>query len=129
MNITKRKLTLNVDTATEIVQCVAGCHIDLNALETGALLNPLHPGFRLRCVLLGRDPGPDEVIFTYPVVKTMNLVENILGQNHVFTADVSVSILDEDTTGNDEICARFTLVDLSNGQSVVRISNRVDMVF
>lgn len=129
MNITKRKLTLNVNAAEQTVRCISGCHIDLNALETAALLNPFHPGFQLRCVLLGCDPGADPVVFTYPIVKKMNVVENITGQNHVFTHDVSTAILDEDTTGNDEIRARFTLVDLSNGQSVVRTSNRVDMAF
>jgi hypothetical protein len=129
MKITKRKLTLNVNAIADNATCVAGCHIDLNLAETAALLNPFHAGFRLSCVLLGCDPGPDKVIFTYPVVKTMNLIENITGQNHVFTADVGISILDEDTTGADEIRARFTLLDLSNGQSVVKTSNRVDGVF
>ena len=46
-----------------------------------------------------------------------------------FRQEVSTEILNEDVNGSDEIIARFTLVDNSNGRSVSRRSNQVTMTF
>ena len=131
MRILNRNLTLVVDTATDTVNCVAGCTVELNAFETASLLVPGTPGFRLRCVLLGCDqsPNPDDTIFTYPRTKNFTNITEILNVNQVFEADVSPDVLNEDTNGADEIRAQFTLINRSNGQSVVKRSNRVVMDF
>ncbi|VVN23251.1 hypothetical protein PS639_04402 [Pseudomonas fluorescens] len=127
-DITNRALTLNQNAATALIECIAGCTVELNALETGALLNPLHPGFRLRCVLVGDDPGPtDPVIFTYPRSMTFRNIVNMLNVNQVFTEILGADLLNEDVNGLDEIRAIFTLTDLSNGQSVIRRSPRVQI--
>lgn len=128
MNIINRNLTINVDTARRNAECIAGCRIELNPFEIGALANPFHPGFTLRCILLGIDPGPDPVIFNYPRVKVFNNITGIISIDQVFTEVLSLEILNEDTTGADEIRAQFTLVDNSNGQSVIRRSNLIQLV-
>jgi hypothetical protein len=128
MNIINRNLTINVDNARRIAECIAGCRIELNPFEIGALANPFHPGFTLRCVLLGIDPGPDTVIFSYPRVKTFNNITDIISVDQVFTDVLSFNILNEDANGADEIRAQFTLVDNSNGQREIRRSNLVQLV-
>jgi len=127
VKIVKRKLTLVQNTAAHTVKCTAGCQVELNPLEAASLLNPLHPGFRLRCVLIGIDPGTDPVIFTYAKSKNFKSITDLAGLNQVFEDDLSTDILNEDPNGTDEIRARFTLIDLSNGQSVTKTTNLVEM--
>ena len=124
MRILNRKLTLVEDPATGIVNCLAGCTVELNALETASLLNPFHPGFRLSCVLLGIDPGPDTTLFHFED-RIFNNIVQIAGLNQVFEKNLGKVVLNEDVSGPDEIRAQFTLSDRSNGQSVVRRSNVV----
>lgn len=129
MKITNKNLTLTEDTGTDTVNCVAGCRVELDPFETASLALPNTPGFRLRCVLLGIDVGPDDTVFSYPRSKTFTRVVDILDVNQVFDADVSTDILNEDANGADEIRAEFTLINRSTGQSVVRRSNAVQMNF
>jgi hypothetical protein len=125
MNIVNRVLTLNQNVANGTVECIAGCRVELNAFEIAGLAMPGNPGFTLRCVLVGEDPGPDPVIFTYPFSRTFKDVLAILDADDIFRQDVSVDILDEDAGGVDEIRAMFTLVNNSNGQTVRRRSPKV----
>src|SRR5688500_14091482 len=124
MRILNRTLTLVEDPATENVNCLAGCRVELNGLETASLLNPFHPGFRLSCVLVGIDPGPDDTLFNYGD-RFFHSIEQILGLDQVFEESLSRVVLNEDISGVDEIRAEFTLSDRSNAQSVVRRSNLV----
>lgn len=128
MRILSRTLTLTDIPARQSVRCLAGCRVELNGLETASLLNPLHPGFRLSCVLLGIDPGPDTTLLNYGD-RFFNNIAQILGLNQAFDIEVGKSLLDEDVSGLDEIRAEFTLSDRSNGQSVVRRSNVVQRQF
>src|SRR6185436_8348917 len=112
MRILNRVLTLTENPATGNVNCVAGCKVELNALETASLLNPFHPGFRLSCVLLGIDVGPDTTLFNYGDRFFHNIVQ-ILGLNQVFEVNLSKVVLNEDVAGLDEIAAEFTLRDNS----------------
>lgn len=128
MRILNRKLTLVENPAIASVKCSAGCLVELNALETASLLNPFHPGFRLSCVLLGIDPGPDTTLFNYGDRNFNNIVQ-ILGLNQAFDITLPKVVLNEDVNGLDEIRAEFTLIDRSNNQSVVRRSNVVQVNF
>lgn len=130
MNIVNRVLTLNQNVANGTVDCIAGCRVELTAFELAGLTIPGNPGFTLRCVLEADDPGTasDEVLFTFPFSRTFNNPLNILDADDIFTSTVSVDILDEDANGADEIRARFTLVNNSTGQRVIRRSPRVTIV-
>jgi hypothetical protein len=128
MNIVNRVLTLNQLTDTRTVECIAGCRVELTALEIAGLANPFNRGFTLRCVLLAGDPGPDPVIFTFPLVRTFRNVADILDADDLFREELSEELLDEDARGADEIKAMFTLVNNDNGQSVRRRSPRVTIV-
>jgi hypothetical protein len=128
MRILNRSLTMVEDPATGNVNCLSGCKVELNALETASLANPFHPGFRLSCVLVGVDPGPNATLFNYGD-RFFHGIEQIFGLNQVFEQSLSRVVLNEDISGVDEIRAEFTLSDRSNGQSVVRRSNIVDRNF
>ena len=125
MNIANRNLTLVEDTATGMVNCIAGCRVDLNVGETASLAVPFNQGFRLRCHLIGDDPEEDDLLFTYPKSKKFDNLLEILNVNQVFEADISSDMLNEDPNSIDEIQARFTLINLSTGESVVKRSNKV----
>jgi hypothetical protein len=114
--------------ATGNVNCLAGCRVELNGLETASLLNPFHPGFRLSCVLVGVDVGPDDTLFNYGD-RFFHNIGQIVGLNQVFEESLSEVVLNEDVSGVDEIRAEFTLIDRSNGQRVVRRSNVVERNF
>ena len=129
MNIINRNLTIVQNPANKTAKCTAGCTVTLDAFETASLLIPGFPGFRLSCVLLGIDPGPDDTLFIYPRSKKFTNILDITGVNQVFEDDLSFSILNEDANGADEIRAEFTLINLSTGQSRVRRSNQVQMNF
>ena len=124
MRILNRTLTITDIPAKKTVRCLAGCKVELNTLETASLLNPFHPGFRLSCVLLGIDIGPDDTLFNYGDRFFHNIAQ-IAGLNQAFDVELAKAVLDEDVSGVDEIRAEFTLSDRSNGQSVVRRSNVV----
>ena len=124
----KQNSTLTDNPAKQTVLCVAGCTVELNALETASLLNPLHPGFRLSCVLVGVDVGPDTTLFNYGDRFFHNIVQ-IAGLNQAYEVELSRVVLNEDVNGVDEIAAEFTLSDRSNGQRVVRRSNVVQRNF
>jgi hypothetical protein len=128
MRILNKTLTFVEDPATSNVRCLAGCRVELNGLETTSLLNPFHPGFRLSCVLVGIDPGPDATLFNYGD-RFFHSIEQILGLDQVFEQSLSKVVLNEDVSGVDEVRAEFTLSDRSNGQSVVRRSNVVERNF
>ena len=128
MRIVNRVLTLNQNVANGLVECIAGCRVDLDAFEIAGLAIPGNPGFTLRCVLEGVDRGPDAVLFTFPRRRTFTTALDILNADHVFTEQVSEDILNEDTTGADEIRSVFTLVNNSTGRSVVRRNATVTIV-
>lgn len=100
----------------------------LNAFEILGLGVPGNLGFTLKCVLRAVDPGPDAVIFTFPFVRTFNNPLDILDAEDIFTSNVSEEILDEDANRPDEIRARFTLMNNSNGQRVTRETAIVQIV-
>lgn len=125
MIIKNRNLTINQNVAEDTATCIAACTIEFNPLELGALANPFHPGFRLTCVLEADDPGTNSVIFTYPRVKTFRGLIEVFQLDQVFEAELSLDLLNEDVRGSDEIKARFTIVDRSNGRSVIRKSSKV----
>ncbi len=130
VNITNRVLTLNQNVANGTVDCVAGCRVILTPFELAALAIPGNPGFTLRCVLIADDPGElsDEVLFTFPLSRTFNNPLNLINADNVFTSTVSIDLLNEDTNGADEIRARFTLINNSTGQRVIRRSRQVQIV-
>lgn len=128
MNIVNRVLTLNQNVANQTVECIAGCRVELDALEIAGLAIPGNRGFRLRCVLEGVDVGDDRVLYTFPRSMTFTSAADLLNADHVFTEVISQDILDEDVNDTDEIRAVFTLVNLSTGQSRIRRSPRVDIV-
>jgi len=128
VRIVNRVLTLNRNVANGTVDCIAGCRVELNAFELLGLGVPGNPGFTLKCVLRAQDPGPDAILFTFPFVRTFNNPLNILDADDIFTSTVSEEILNEDTNGADEIRARFTLVNNSNGQSLIKESPMVQIV-
>ena|SRR6266496_4724077 len=128
MRILNRTLTLTDNPAKQTVLCAAGCTVELNALETASLLNPLHPGFRLSCVLVGVDVGPDTSLFNYGDRFFHNIVQ-IAGLNQAYEVELSRVVLNEDVTGLDEIAAEFTLSDRSNNHRVIRRSNVVQRNF
>ena len=125
MRILNRQLTLTEDAAKSTVECRARCTVELNALETAALANPFHPGFRLRCVLQAVDPGVTTTIFTYPRSIRIQGIGGVLNLTPQFVETIGADLLNEDANGNDEIRARFTLVDLSNSASVIGNSQAV----
>lgn len=130
MKITNRNLTLVQNTGTDTVNCLAGCRVELNAFEAASLLVPGTPGFRLRCVLVGNDPGPaDSTVFTYPRTMRFTNIVDLLNVNQVFEDDVSDDMLDEDAPDVGEIQAEFTLINLSTGQRRVSRSNQVAVNF
>jgi hypothetical protein len=61
-------------------------------------------------------------------VRTFTNPLNILDADDIFTSTVSEEILNEDANGADEIRARFTLVNNSNGQSLTKESPMVQIV-
>jgi hypothetical protein len=128
VRILNRTLTITDIPERNAVRCLAGCTVELNALETASLLNPLHPGFRLSCVLVGIDVGPDATLVNYGDRFFNNIVQ-IAGLNQAFEIELGRAALNEDVSGVDEIRAEFTLSDRSNGQSVVRRSNIVERNF
>ena len=130
MNIINRALTLNQNVANQTIECIAGCRVTLTLEELAGLANPFNPGFTLSCVLLAGDPGPDPVIFTFPLVqnRVFRTPADITFPDHVFRATVGVGILNEDTSGADEIKARFTFVNNANGAAMTRRSPRITIV-
>ena len=128
MRIKNRKLTIVDDPATGMASCAAACDVELNALETAALANPFHPGFKLRCRLEALDPDASATVFTYPEVKTLNLVAAII-PTQIFNANLSTELLDEDVSTTDDIRASFTLIDKSNNVSVTKVSNTIHRSF
>jgi hypothetical protein len=130
MDIVNRKLTLTPNTAQDTVECVATCTVELNALETAALGNLMHPGFRLRCVLQGMDGRrltTATPIFTYPRSIRIQGPGGLLNLSCVFKETLSTDLLNEDTNGQDEIRANFTLQDRSNFASVTRHTGNVSI--
>jgi hypothetical protein len=128
MRILNRTLTLTDVPQRQMVHCLAGCRVELNALETASLLNPFHPGFRLQCVLLGIDVGPDTSLWNFGD-RNFNDIAQIAGLNQTFEEEFSKVMLNEDVSGVDEIAVEFTLSDRSNGLSVIRRSNVVQRNF
>jgi hypothetical protein len=128
MRILNRTLTLTDVPQRQTVRCHAGCRVELNALETASLLNPFHPGFRLECVLLGIDVGPDTSIWNFGD-RNFNDIAQIAGLNQTFEEEFSKVMLNEDVSGVDEIAVEFTLTDRSNNQRVIRRSNVVQRNF
>lgn len=130
MNIVNRSLTLNQNVANSTVECIAGCTVELTAFELAGLAVPFNPGFTLSCVLEANDPGSDsdEVRFTFPFPVTFNNPLKILDSDDIFRDTVGEAILNEDVRGADEIRARFTLVNNSTGQRVIRRSPSVTIV-
>ena len=128
MRILNRTLTITDIPAKQNVRCLAGCKVELNALETASLLNPFHPGFRLTCVLLGIDVGPDPTLWNFGDRLFHNITQ-IAGLNLAFEVEFGKVMLNEDVSGVDEIAAEFTLSDKSNGLSVVRRSPVVQRNF
>lgn len=129
MNIVNRSLTLNQNVGNSTVECIAGCTVELTTWELAALAVP-NAGYTLTCVLEANDPGrsSDEVRFTFPFPATFNNPLKILDADDIFRDTVGVAILNEDVNGSDEIRARFTLVNNSTGQSVIRRSPSVSIV-
>lgn len=130
MNIVNRSLTLNQNVGNSTVECIAGCTVELTPWELLGLGAPGNPGYTLRCVLEANDPGSDsdEVRFTFPFPASFNNPLKILDADDIFRDTVGVAILNEDVNGADEIRARFTLVNNSTGQSVIRRSPSVTIV-
>ena len=130
MNIVNRNLTLNQNVANSTVECIAGCTIELSAFELAGLAVPFNPGYTLRCVLEAQDPGSnsDEVRFTFPFPASFNTPLKILDSDDIFRDTVGVAVLNEDVNGADEIRARFTLVNNSTGQRVIRRSSTQTIV-
>lgn len=127
MRIVNRVLTLNPIVANGLVECIAGCRVELDAFEIAGLAIPGNPGFRLSCFLEAVDRGPDRPIYTYPRSKTYFTVADLLNFDHVFTEELSEDRLDEDN-GEDDIRAVFTLVNNSTGRSVIRKSPTVHIL-
>ncbi len=125
MKISNAQLTLTENVAPATVECLARCSIELNALETAALANPFHPGFRVRCVLRAVDSNVTTAIFTYPRAIFIAGPGGLLNLSPQFSENLGADLLNEDLQGADEIRARFTLVDLSNGASISRNSPTV----
>lgn len=130
MVITNMSLTVVEDPATGTANCVAGCSVGLNPLEIASLEVPVHPGFRLSCVILGIDQGIDRTLFNYPRTVSFNDATDLLRLNQAFQATLSLAMLDEDPgAAADELRAEFTITDLSNGQSVIERSNLIERFF
>lgn len=127
MEIKNRQLTINQQLAENNAECIARCTVELNALETLSLANPWHPGFRLSCVLEAEDPGPNPVLYTYPRRKTFRGVIDVTQMEQMFEVVIDLDILNEDIGGPDEVRAKFTLEDRSNGRSVTRRSPVVNL--
>jgi len=128
MRIKNRKLTIIDNSSTGVASCAAACDVELNALETAALANPFHPGFKLFCRLEAVDPDGSGTVFTYPDVKTLNLLSPVI-PTQTFNASISTELLDEDAGGTDEIRAAFTLIDKSNNASVTKKSDIIKRAF
>jgi hypothetical protein len=130
MNIVNRALTLNQNVGNDVIECIAGCTVELTAFEVAGLAVPLNPGYTLSCVLEANDPGSDsdEVRFTFPLPVTFDNPLKILDSDDIFRATVGTQILNEDANGADEIRARFTLVNNSTGRRVIRRSASVTIV-
>jgi len=127
MNIINRRLTLNEDPATNAVECIAACKVELDALEVASFA--LGNSFTLRCVIRANDPGQDsdEVLFAYPRTKTFTNPVDLLDVDQVFTATVGRDLLDEDPSGSDEVRARFRLTNNSTGRTRQRLSPIVQL--
>lgn len=126
MNIINRTLTLNENTTTDTVECIAACKVELTALEVASFA--LGNSFTLRCVIRANDPGQgsDEVRFTFPRTKTFTALVDLLDVDQVFRAEVSRDLLDEDP-GSDELRARFRLTNNQTGQTRQRLSPIVQL--
>ncbi len=127
MRIVNRVLTLNPNVANGLVECIAGCRVELDAFEIAGLAIPGNPGFRLTCFLEAVDRGPDRPLFTYPRSKTFFSALDLLNADQVFTEMLSEDRLDEDS-GEDDIRAVFTLVNRSTGRSLIRRSPIVQIL-
>jgi hypothetical protein len=77
---------------------------------------------------LGIDPGPDATLWNFGD-RNFNNIAQIAGLNQAYQDTFAKAMLNEDVSGLDEIRAQFTLLDRSNGQSVIRRSNVVQANF
>src|SRR5215213_1079257 len=124
MNIVNRTLTLNPLTGNGTYECIAGCKVELNMGDVAQFALPNFRGYTLTCYLEGVDvpPNPHDHLHTFVPEKNWRNVGDLIDMDHVFRAELSRQVLNEDAGSNDEIRAVFVLTNNSTGEPVTKRS-------
>ena len=130
--ITNATLTLTHDHRKRTVQAVAKCNVNFTALELCQMKNCSGSRlFKLKCQLWGSDSGltgADDFLYTYINVYYFPDPTPTATEIRTFDVVLGEGVLDEDW-GEDEVYARFRLVNLSSLVEITKKSNTVSHSF
>jgi len=130
--ITNAVLSLAHDHRKKTVQAVAKCDVNFTALELCQMKTCKEARlFKLKCQLWGADSGltgGDDFLFTYSTVFYFPDPSPTGTESRVFDVLLGEGVLDEDW-GEDEVYARFRLVNLSSLVEIQKKSNTVSHRF
>lgn len=125
-------LSLTHDQTKRTVRAVAKCTVKFTDLELCEMKTcQVANMFKLKCKLRGADSGltgADDQLFTYPSSVFFPDADPTSAEHRTFDVVVGEGVLDEDW-GQDEVYARFQLVNLYTLVAVSKDSNVVSHSF
>jgi hypothetical protein len=130
--ITNATLNLTHDHRKKTVHAVAKCTVNFTALELCQMKHCSEAKlFKLKCQLWGADSGltgADDFLYTYSSVFYFPDPTPAGSENRTFDVVLGEGVLDEDW-GEDEVFAKFRLVNLSSLVEIRKNSNTVSHHF
>jgi hypothetical protein len=131
-SITNATLNLTHDHRKKTVHAVAKCTVNFTTLELCQMKHCSEAKlFKLKCQLWGADSGltgADDFLFTYSNVFYFPDPTPTASENRTFDVVLGEGVLDEDW-GEDEVFAKFRLVNLSSLVEIRKNSNTVSHHF
>ena len=131
-SITNATLNLTHDHRKKTVQAVAKCTVKFTTLELCQMKHCSEAKlFKLKCQLWGADSGltgADDFLFTYSNVFYFPDPTPAASESRTFDVLLGEGVLDEDW-GEDEVFAKFRLVNLSSLVEIRKNSNTVSHHF
>ena len=125
-------LSLSHDHTKKTVRAVAKCTVKFSELELCEMKTcNIANMFKLKCKLRGKDSGltgSDDQLFTYPSATFFPDADPTSAEHRTFDVLLGEGVLDEDW-GQDEVYARFQLVNLYTLVSISKDSNVVSHSF
>lgn len=130
--ITNATLSLTHDHRKKTVHAVAKCTVNFTSLELCQMKHCSEAKlFKLKCQLWGADSGltgADDFLYTYSSVFYLPDATPAASESRTFDVVLGEGVLDEDW-GEDEVFAKFRLVNLSSLVEIRKNSNTVSHHF